>query len=162
MSETPKKEDTLEIPVMSITEEDLEKNRLAMQSAKDILTPPEGQVLAGLRSFCPIHGDITRASKIIKHTIYMQNEATKKVVPVSYSDVICLACLSELWRSKVVANFPKDEKGNPGEVKVAPVFISKEEYDKIIAEQEKAAEEAAKAAEDAATVEAAIEKKTDK
>lgn len=137
MSEEVKKEESedVQIPVLSVSEEELENNKKRMEEAKNILTPPEGQVLAGLRSFCPIHGDITRASKIIKHTIYMKNDKTGKVEPVSYSDVICLACVSELWRKKVVANYPKDKDGNPGEIRISPVFISREEYEKIVAEQ---------------------------
>lgn len=133
--EVKKEEDEMQIPVLSVSEAELEENKKRMEEAKNILTPPEGQVLAGLRSFCPIHGDITRASKIIKHTIYMKNDKTGKVEPVSYSDVLCLACLSELWRNKVVANYPKDSDGKPGEIRISPVFISKEEYEKIVAEQ---------------------------
>lgn len=133
-------ETDLNIPVLNISEEEIEKNKQNMENAKKILTPPDGQVLAGLRSFCPVHGDITRASKILKHTLYMRNEKTGKVEAQSFSDVICLACLSELWRNKVVANYPKDENGNPGEIKVAPVFISKEEYEKILEEQKEASE----------------------
>ena len=152
MSEETKK--TAEIPVLSISKEELEKNKKSLESAKSILTPPEGQVLAGMRAYCPVHGDITRASKIIKHTIYKKNEETGNIEPVSYSDVVCLACLSELWRSKVVANYPKDENGEPGDIKIAPVFISKEEYEALVKEQmaaEQARMEAQKKAQEAET-----------
>lgn len=131
-------EEEVQVPLLTITEEDLERNKKSLEDAKSILTPPEGQVLAGLRSFCPIHGDITRASKIIKHTIYMKNEKTGEVEPVSYTDVVCLACLSKLWREKVVANYPKDPDGTPGEIKIAPVFISKEEYEELLKKQKEA------------------------
>lgn len=141
MSETKTQtEEEVQVPLLTITEEDLEKNKKSLENAKSILTPPEGQVLAGLRSFCPIHGDITRASKIIKHTIYMKNEKTGEVEPVSYTDVVCLACLSELWRKKVVANYPKEPDGTPGEIKIAPVFISKEEYEELLKKQKEEAE----------------------
>lgn len=145
--ENETKEPSVDVPIMNITSEDLEKNKKALETAKNILTPPEGKVLAGLRSFCPIHGDITRASKILKHTIYMKNEQTGNVEPVSFSDVICLACISELWRKNVVAKYPADKDGQPGDIKVAPVFIDKEEYEKLMKEQE---EEAKKAEEEAA------------
>lgn len=130
-------EDT-QVPLLSVSEEELEENKKKMEEAKNILTPPEGHVLAGLRSFCPIHGDITRASKIIKHTIYMKNEKTGKVEPVSFSDVVCLACLSELWRKEIVSKYPKDKDGNPQEIRISPVFLEKSEFDKIVAEQEAA------------------------
>lgn len=129
----------VQVPLLSITEEDLEKNKKSLEDAKAILTPPEGQVLAGLRSFCPVHGDITRASKILKHTIYMKNEKTGEVEPVSYTDVVCLACLSKLWREGVVAKYPKDPDGTPGEIKIAPVFISKEEYEALLKKQKEEA-----------------------
>lgn len=160
MSEEQKKtEDENQIPLLTISEDDLERNKKSLEEAKSILTPPEGKVLAGLRSFCPIHGDITRASKILKHTVYMKNEKTGEVEPVSYTDVICLACLSKLWREHVVAKYPKEKDGTPGDIKIAPVFISKEEYEELIKKQQEedkaAAEEAAKPAADAATEKAA-------
>lgn len=142
-SQNTQEEKKLEVPILSISTEDLEKNKQALETAKNILTPPEGQVLAGLRSFCPIHGDITKASKIIKHTIYMKNEETGNVEPVSYSDVICLACVSNFWRKQIVANYPKDADGSPGDIKVAPVFISKAEYEKLVKEQEQQVSEEA-------------------
>lgn len=149
MSEEMAKSEEVQIPLLSISEDDLERNKKSLEDAKAILTPPEGQVLAGLRSFCPIHGDITRASKILKHTVYMKNEKTGEVEPVSYTDVICLACLSKLWRENVVANYPKDADGNPGDIKIAPVFISKEEYEAIMKkqQQEEVQEEAKESAE---------------
>lgn len=149
MSEEMAKSEDVQIPLLSISEDDLERNKKSLEDAKAILTPPEGQVLAGLRSFCPIHGDITRASKILKHTVYMKNEKTGEVEPVSYTDVICLACLSKLWRENVVANYPKDSDGNPGDIKIAPVFISKEEYEAIMKkqQQEEAQEETKESAE---------------
>lgn len=160
MSEEKKtiEEENVEVPVLSISEEQLEQNKQALENARNILTPPEGQVLAGMRAFCPVHGDITRASKIVKHTIYMKNEKTGEIEPVSYSDVMCLACLSELWRKKVVANFPKNPDGTPGDVKVAPVFISKEEYEKLLKEQEEAARVVQEAKEAEAKEAAANEK----
>lgn len=139
MAEEEKKD--LDIPVLSISKEELDENQRLMNEAKDVLTPPKGQVLVGLRSFCPIHGDITRASRIIKHTIYMKSEVDGKVHPISSSDCICLACVSDLWRSKVVANYPKDENGNPKTVQIAPVFVSEEEYNKLVEEQKKKAAE---------------------
>lgn len=134
------KEEKMTIPMLNVTDEDLERDKKSLQNAKEILTPPEGQVLAGVRAFCPIHGDITRASKIIKHTIFMKEESTGNVRPVAYSDVVCLACLSKLWREQVVAKYPKDADGEPGNIKIAPVFISKEEYEKIVKEQEEKAQ----------------------
>lgn len=157
---TTAQEEELQVPVLDISEEELEANQKNMEDAKKILTPPEGQVLAGLRSFCPIHGDITRASKILKHTIYMKNAKTGKIEPVSYSDVICLACVSELWRKNVVANYPKDKDGNPGEIKVSPVFIPREEYEKIVESQKVKAEEAQKETE-STTAESKEETKTE-
>lgn len=147
--EEEKKEETLDIPVLSISKEELEENQRLMEEAKNVLTPPEGQVLVGLRSFCPIHGDITRASRIIKYTIYRKSEEDGKVHPISSSDCICLACISDLWRSKVVANFPKDAKGNPGLVQVAPVFVSEEKYKELVEEQKKREAAAAEKADEA-------------
>lgn len=157
MAEEEKKD--LDIPVLSISKEELDENQRLMNEAKDVLTPPKGQVLVGLRSFCPIHGDITRASRIIKHTIYMKSEVDGKVHPISSSDCICLACVSDLWRSKVVANYPKDENGNPRTVQIAPVFVSEEEYNKLVEEQKKkaAANIEAAAPEDASKEEEAKE-----
>lgn len=131
-----KKKTSDELPIDTLTKEEIETNKKKLEDAKKILTPPEGQVLAGLRAFCPVHGDITRASKIIKHTIFMKNEETGKVEPVTSSDVVCLACLSDLWRNKVVANYPKNADGTPGEIRVSPVFIPQEEYEKLKKESE--------------------------
>lgn len=140
MSETTEnveeKKPSMQVPVLGVTQEDLEKNKKSLENAKSILTPPEGKVLAGLRSFCPIHGDITRASKISKYTILAKVEGTDKVEPITYTDVICLACVSDLWRKGVVAKYPANPDGTPGDIKMAPVFIDKEEYDKLVKEQE--------------------------
>ena len=132
----------LNVPMQTISKQRIEENEKIMEETKKILTPPKGQVLAGLRSFCPIHGDITRASRILKYTTYMKSEVDGKVHPFSSSDAICLACVSDLWRKLVVSNYPKDENGNPQVVKIAPVFISQEEYDKLVDDQKKAAKEA--------------------
>lgn len=125
------------VSFQDISPEELKENSDRMQTAKDVLTPPEGQVLAGLRSFCPIHGDITRASKLLKHTIYKKNTESGEIEPVSYTDVLCLACLSELWRTQVVAKFPKNAEGKPEEIKVAPVFIAEKDYKEILVSQTK-------------------------
>lgn len=144
MTEEVKENETseLNVPMQTISKERIEENEKIMEETKRILTPPEGQVLAGLRSFCPIHGDITRASRIVKYTTYMKSEVDGKVHPFSSSDAICLACVSDWWRKNIVANYPKDEKGNDQVVKIAPVFISQEEYNKLVDDQKKAAEEA--------------------
>ena len=114
MAEEVKENETseLNVPMQTISKERIEENEKIMEETKKILTPPKGQVLAGLRSFCPIHGDITRASRILKYTTYMKSEVDGKVHPFSSSDAICLACVSDLWRKLVVSNYPKDENGN--------------------------------------------------
>lgn len=154
-----KKEEAVDIPVLNISKEMLEENKKQMEEAKSILTPPEGQVLAGLRSFCPVHGDITRASRIIKYTTYMKSEEDGKVHPISSSDCICLACVSDWWKKTIVANYPKEPNGTPGQVKIAPVFISKEEYEKLVAEQKEAAKESAESANTDTKAEASAEAK---
>lgn len=132
MSEEKEKEQVLDLPMLDTSNEELEAGVEKMKTFQDVLTPPEGQVLVGLRSFCPIHGDITRASKVIKYTTYKKNKDTGEVVAAADSDILCLACLSEIWRSKVVDNYPKGEDGRPGEIQISPVFLDKEEYEKLV------------------------------
>lgn len=116
-----------QLPVLEISDAELEKNKQRQTEAESILTPPEGQVLVGLRSFCPIHGDITRASKIIKYTLYMKN-AKGEVAPYAFSEAICLACVADKWRNEIVTTYPKTQDGKPGTIQVAPVFVTKQEY----------------------------------
>lgn len=141
-------ENVMEVPMLTISAEETERNKQELEKAKAILTPPEGQLLAGMRAYCPVHGDITRASKVVKHTIYVKSEETGEVKPRSYSDVICLACVSEFWRKQIVANYPKNADGTPGDIKVAPVFISEEEYKEMLKQQEEAAAQEAKSSEE--------------
>ena len=152
MAEEVKENETseLNVPMQTISKERIEENEKIMEETKRILTPPEGQVLAG-----PIHGDLPRASRIVKYTTYMKSEVDGKVHPFSSSDAICLACVSDWWRKNIVANYPKDEKGNDQVVKIAPVFISQEEYNKLVEDQKKAAEEAQGMVESAAEEKAA-------
>ena len=125
MSETSN--DNFQLPVLEISAEELAANKERAKEAESILTPKDDQVLVGLRSYCPVHGDITRASKVIKYTLYMKNEKGE-IAPYQYSDVICLACLVDKWKKDVVANYPKNPDGTPGEIRMAPVFVTKLEY----------------------------------
>mgnify|MGYP006873009758 CR=1 FL=1 len=137
-----KNESEVTLPMQGVTSAELDAGVEKMKRFQDVLTPPEGQVLVGLRSFCPIHGDITRASKVIKYTVYKKNTDTNEVVAASDSDILCLACLSELWRTKVVANYPKTEINPEGEIRVSPVFLEEEKYQELLkkAEEERKAQ----------------------
>ena len=42
-----------------ITDAEMDAQKKKSEEVDKLLTPPEGQVLDGLRSFCPIHGEIT-------------------------------------------------------------------------------------------------------
>lgn len=141
-----------EVPVEVLTKEAQEMNKKIAEEAKAALTPPEGQVFVGMRAFCPVHGDITQASKIIKHTRFMKSEETGKIEPVSFSDVICLACVSDMWRGFMANKMPKDKDGNPAQIQLSPIFMKKEEVEKM---QEAAKEAAEKAKADATKEETA-------
>ena len=105
----------------SVSKEYLDEYSAQMEEARKILTPPEGKVLIGMRSVCPIHGDITQASKFLTHTQFVKNPEGK-IVSVTNSDVICVKCLSELWRKYIQENYPKDENGKTRVISVSPIF----------------------------------------
>ena len=105
----------------SVTKEYLDEYATQMEEARKVLTPPEGKILLGMRSVCPIHGDITQASKFLTHTQFVKNPEGK-IVSVTNSDVICVKCLSDLWRKYIKENFPKDENGNTRVISVSPIF----------------------------------------
>jgi len=133
--EVKSEETTTDIPYMSITDAQIEEGSKLEEETRKILTPPAGHRLVGLRSFCPKHGDITRASKVIPYKLYQKNEDTGKVVQTSSTEVVCLACLAEFWREHIVTTLPKFPDGTPGTIKVAPVFVTEAEYRKIVLEQ---------------------------
>lgn len=117
-----KTEEKFEVPLPTLTKEDLDNNKEKLEEANKALTPPEGKVMKGMRAFCSIHGDITRASHVLKFVRYFQDEEGK-MIAVPYSDIICKACLSDMWRKGV-------EKGDFGKVVAAPIFGDPESEDK--------------------------------
>lgn len=139
-----------QLPVL--TQEEIEANKKVAEENEKILTPPEGKVFIGMRAFCPKHGDITQASKVIKHKKYVKGP-DGKVIPFFTSDVICLACISDMWRDYV-----NKELKSP--IQCSPVFIDEAEAEKmkqeLLKQQEaanaKAPEEAKPEAEEEVTV----------
>ena len=110
-----------QLPVL--TQEEIEANKKVAEENEKILTPPEGKVFIGMRAFCPKHGDITQASKVIKHKKYVKGP-DGKVIPFFTSDVICLACVSDMWRKYV-----NEELKTP--IQCSPVFIDEAEAEKM-------------------------------
>lgn len=110
-----------QLPVL--TQEEIETNKKVAEENEKILTPPEGKVFIGMRAFCPKHGDITQASKVIKHKKYVKGP-DGKVIPFFTSDVICLACISDMWRDYV-----NKELKSP--IQCSPVFIDEAEAEKM-------------------------------
>lgn len=110
-----------QLPVL--TQEEIEANKKVAEENEKILTPPEGKVFIGMRAFCPKHGDITQASKVIKHKKYVKGP-DGKVIPFFTSDVICLACISDMWRDYV-----NKELKSP--IQCSPVFIDEAEAEKM-------------------------------
>ena len=145
-------EKTAEFQLPVLTQEEIDANKKVAEENEKILTPPEGKVFIGMRAFCPKHGDITQASKVIKHKKYVKGP-DGKVIPFFTSDVLCLACLSDMWRKYV-----NEELKTP--IQCSPVFIDEAEAEKM--KQEILAEEAAarKKAEEAAQQEAKEEEVT--
>lgn len=145
------------LPVL--TQEEIDANKKVAEENEKILTPPEGKVFIGMRAFCPKHGDITQASKVIKHKKYVKGP-DGKIMPFFTSDVLCLACLSDLWRDYV-----NKELKSP--IQCSPVFIDEAEAEKmkqeILAEEAAAREkaEAAKPAEQPQEEEVTISPKKD-
>ena len=111
-----------ELPV--ITENEIEEQKKKSENVNKLLTPPEGYVLDGLRSFCPIHGEITYSNRTLEYTLFRKNEKGT-VFPVTYRDVVCEACLADMWKKYCKETMPKDEKGEQMGVSVSPVFITK-------------------------------------
>ncbi len=110
-----------QLPVL--TQEEIEANKKVAEENEKILTPPKGKVFIGMRAFCPKHGDITQASKVIKHKKYVKGP-DGKVIPFFTSDVICLACISDMWRDYV-----NKELKSP--IQCSPVFIDEAEAEKM-------------------------------
>lgn len=117
------KEKQVELPVLDKAA--IEKSEEVMAAYKEIFTPPEGKKLAGKRSICSIHGDVTRASMPLSYVRYFKNEEGKKV-PVMYRDVVCMGCLTEalgdLWREHTGKEF--------GVITESPIFADLTEEDK--------------------------------
>lgn len=129
-------DEKFEIPVPTVSNEDLEFNKKRLEEAEQALTAPEGQKCIGTRAFCSIHGDITQAAQLHKYIRYFKTE-DGKMVAIPFSDIICKACISEWYRKKV-------DSGEFGKTVAAPIFVELTEEDKA-----KIAEEAAKAEEKA-------------
>lgn len=134
MSEETKEkveDEKFEIPVPTVSNEDLEFNKKRLEEAEQALTPPEGQKCIGTRAFCSIHGDITQAAQLHKYIRYFKTE-DGKMVAIPFSDIICKACISEWYRKKV-------DSGEFGKTVAAPIFVELTEEDKAkIAEAEAA------------------------
>lgn len=126
-------EKNAEFKLPVLTQEEIDANKKVAEENEKILTPPEGKVFIGMRAFCPRHGDITQASKVIKHKKYVKGP-DGKIIPFFTSDVLCLACLSDMWRKYV-----NEDLGSP--IQCSPVFIDEAEAEKM--KQEILAEEAA-------------------
>jgi len=105
-----------------ITDAEMDAQKKKSEEVDKLLTPPEGQVLDGLRSFCPIHGEITYANRTLEYTLFRKNEKGT-VFPVTYRDVICEACLSDMWKEYCASHMPKGENGVQQGITVSPVFI---------------------------------------
>lgn len=113
-----------EVKIETLSDAEIEANRAKAASIDKLITPPEGQVLEGMRAFCPIHGEITYSNRILEYTLFRKNEKGT-VFPVTYRDCVCEACLADMWREHCAKVMPKDENDAPQGITVSPVFIPK-------------------------------------
>ena len=126
MSEKTEKEEVVEkeefsVPIWVMDDEVYNATMDALKKEEEVMTPPEGQKLLGMKSYCSIHGDITGATKVISfNRIYKYKE---KMIQIPGREVLCKACFAD-WIRK------QREAGVFGRVKMFPLFGVVEEEDK--------------------------------